>query len=95
MTSKRHLKGKLGHVVKMRVCLLTRLPWLITFQWERTLYTEMLIHTIVAENIMLNAGLAFACLCERNYFLALFVSIVSDRSYLKSTCSFCFFFVSL
>ena len=50
MTSKRHLKGKLGHVVKMRVCLLTRLPWLITFQWERTLYTEMLIHTMVADN---------------------------------------------
>ena len=42
MTSKRQLKGKLGHVVKMRVCLLTRLPWLITFQWERTLYTEIL-----------------------------------------------------
>ena len=42
MTSKRQVKGKLGHVVKMRVCLLTRLPWLITFQWERTLYTEIL-----------------------------------------------------
>ena len=24
MTSKRQLKGKLGHVVKLRVCLLTR-----------------------------------------------------------------------
>ena len=42
MTTKRQLKGKLGHVVKMRVCLLTRLPRLITFQWERTLYTEFL-----------------------------------------------------
>ena len=45
--------------------------------------------------MILRAGLAFACLCERNYFLVLFVSIVSDRSYLKSTCSFYFFFVSL
>ena len=42
MTSKRQLKRKLGHVVKMRVCLLTRLPWLITFQWQRALYTEIL-----------------------------------------------------
>ena len=42
MASKRQLKGKLGYVVKMRVCLLTRLPWLITFQWECTLYTEIL-----------------------------------------------------
>ena len=42
MTSKRQLKRKLGHVVKMRVCLLTRLPWLITFQWQGALYTEIL-----------------------------------------------------
>ena len=42
MASKRQLKGKLVYVVRMRVCLLTRLPWLITFQWERTLYTEIL-----------------------------------------------------
>ena len=48
MTSKGQLKGKLGHVVEnghlieMRVCLLTRLSGLITFQWERMLYTEIL-----------------------------------------------------
>ena len=47
---------------------------------------------MVAENNYFRcSGLAFACLCDRNYFLVLFVSIVSDRSYLKSTCSFCFF----
>ena len=46
---------------------------------------------MVAENNYFTCWFGFACLCERNYFLVLFVSIVSYRSYLKSTCGFCFF----
>ena len=47
MTGKGQLKGKLGHVVKMRVCLLTRLPWLITFKWQRSCILKFSLYNFI------------------------------------------------
>ena len=50
------------------------------------------IPSVVAENNFLRASLAFACLSKLNVFnfLVIFLSAVSNRSYLTVTVLFCF-----